>query len=345
MRAALMTSLRRLALPVAISAAWASGCYSPSPSPGAFACSTDFGSICPSGLVCSPQGLCVLLSELDMGHAALDLAGDQSIATVPRTCEQLIAQGAFTHLTPLTLANTAADETHLALDPTGTGRLLFQRGNQLFSAAIDASNPKSVLAPLAVTLTGGPTTLNGGSFTSDGKYWFSGTTGSATSLYSSTPTGNTFAVDAPRAPTASTCAFSDPAFVLGDIKRDLLASYALGGCGGKSYIVQGAADRNLGAFYSALVDTGWASPSFTPSGLTLIVASTDGAPHLYAASRSDLSYQFTGTGRINMTGLGGDGMEDRQLVVSQDCRTLYLSSVRAGGMGGADLYAADILPE
>jgi hypothetical protein len=49
------------------------------------------------------------------------------------------------------------------------------------------------------------------------------------------------------------------------------------------------------------------------------------------------------TGWINMTGLG-DGMEDRQLVVSQDCRTLYLLPVRAGGNGRRRSYAADILP-
>jgi hypothetical protein len=49
---------------------------------------------------------------------------------------------------------------------------LFQRGNQL-SAAIDASNPKSVSAAGSSRLYWGPTTFtNGGSFTSDGKYWF-----------------------------------------------------------------------------------------------------------------------------------------------------------------------------
>jgi len=41
----------------------------------------------------------------------------------------------------------------------------------------------------------------------------------------------------------------------------------------------------------------------------------------------------------------GESVADHQAVVSADCRTIYFSSVRAGGAGGTDLYAADIAAE
>lgn len=321
-------------------------CYRPNPQGGSFTCSVDLGGLCPNGLICSPQGLCVEPRSLDMARVPFDLGGDLRPSVTPRTCEQLVAQGAFANLVPLATANTSDDEGHIALDPSGDGRLLFQRGNQFFVAAFVAGNPKALLAPQAVTLTGGPATLHGGSFTNDGKLWFAGSNGGTTSLYSASPVGDhEFAVDAARAPVTSGCPFSDPVFSTGDASKDLFASYALAGCSGKPYLVQGRADRNIQAFYSGLVDSGWSSPSLSSTGLGLVVASTDGPPRLYAASRSATNTQFSGAGRIGMTGLGGDGIEDRQLVVSADCRTLYLSSVRTGGMGAGDLYAADILPE
>ena len=333
-------------LVIGLATVGAVACYNPNPQPGSFLCSSDLGSLCPNGLTCSPQGVCVRPDTLDLGRSPFDLAGDQSLVVEPRTCEQLVQQGAFTGLVPLTGANTAADEGHIAIDPTGTGRLVFQRGNQLFTAAFMPGNPKAIGTPQAVTLTGGPATLHGGSFTADGKLWFASTDAGNTSLYSGTAVGDhEFTVAAPRSPVTSACAFSDPVFSTFDASKSLFAAYALAGCGGKSYIVQGIADRNIQAFYSGLDDAGWSSPSLTNSGLGLIVASADANPHLFFALRTGTSFQFVGAARISMTGLGGDGLQDRQLVVSADCRTLYLSSVRAGGMGGADLYAADILPE
>jgi hypothetical protein len=328
------------------------GCYRPDPQDGSFRCSPDLGSLCPDGLICSSAGLCVRSLGQDLSGSALDLAADQGGPVGPRSCEERVRSGAFANLVPLMPANTAADEEHLALDPTGTApRLLFQRGSSLFSAAIMTTDPKTIATPQAVTLLMAPTTMppppviHGGSFTIDGKLWFAGTVAGTTSLYAGTPSGATgFTVAAPRAPTATTCAFSDPVFLQGDATFQLYAAYALAGCGGASYVVRGAADRNLGAFYSALPDSGWSAPSLTSSGLLLLVSSTIGGRHLYAAERSDLQYQFTTAGRVPM-GAIGEPIEDRQAVVSNDCRTIYFSSVRAGGAGGADLYAADIAAE
>ena len=124
----------------------------------------------------------------------------------------------------------------------------------------------------------------------------------------------------------------------------MYVGFPLGGCAGDSYVVRGALDRNAGAFYSALPESGWASPSMTTSGLMLLVSSTIGDHRIYGAQRSDFTYQFTSAGRISMSAIG-EAMSDFQAVVSADCRTIYFSSLRAGGAGGADLYAADILPE
>jgi hypothetical protein len=322
------------------------GCYGPNPADGAFKCTPDLGGVCPHGLVCSLQGYCVRDGNPDGGGAPLDLAGDQ--ATVPKvlTCDDRVMAGAFANLTALAPANTSSDEGHIALDPTGSApRLVFQRGNQFFTANISNSNRKQIDTPQLVTLTGGPTTLQGGSFTTDGKLWFAGTdAGGATGLYAGTPSGVTaFTVAAPRAPIASGCAFTDPVFMQGDSTFQMYAAFPLAGCGSDSYVVRGALDRNAGAFYSALPESGWASPSMTSSGLMLLVSSTI-EHRIYGATRSDFTYQFKSAGRIPMSAIG-ESVSDFQAVVSADCLTIYFSSVRAGGAGGADLYAADILPE
>jgi hypothetical protein len=322
---------------------FAASCYRPEPAPGSFRCSPDLGGLCPSGLLCSHEGVCVRAGDIDMGSLPLDLAGDQSALPFARTCDDQLQAGAFTNLTPLSAANTPADEEHLALDPSTTApRLLFQRGNQLFAAAISTSDPKSISAPQVVTLTGGPATLNGGSFGSDGTLWLSGTDVGGTGLYAGTSTGlASFTMNGPQAPISATCAFSDP-FVQHHFGiSPMYAAFPLAGCSGASYVVSGAVGRNLAAFYSALPDSSWAAPSLSPSTLTLLVSSTGADRHLYAAPRSDPQYQFGGTSRVYMPALG-EATEDRQAVVSADCHTIYFSSVRSGGAGGADLYAADI---
>jgi hypothetical protein len=331
----------------ALGVALGQGCYRPQPADSAFTCSPDLGGLCPAGLVCSPQGFCVQTITHDGGATALDLSGDQ--ATVPhlRSCDERVQAGAFSNLTPLSPANTAADEEHIALDPSMTApRLFFQRGNSLFCASISTSDPKSISAPVSVTLTGGPANLHGGSFTTDGKFWFSGSDSTGAGLYAGTPSGSaTFTVAAARQPISTGCPYSDPWFMQGDSTFQLYAGFPLAGCSGDSYVVRGALDRNAGAFYSALPESGWAAPSMTSSGLLLIVSSTIGGRHLYAASRTDFQYLFASAGRIDLSGSIGEAIEDRQAVVSSDCKTIYFSSVRTGGAGGADLYAADIAAE
>ena len=343
MRAWIVSALGVTAIAVAV----AQGCYRPDPVDGSFRCSPDLGGMCPSGFVCNLDGLCVHHAGTDGGGAPLDLSGDQATAPHVRSCDEKVAAGAFSNLTALTAANTAADEEHLALDPTGTApRLVFQRGNQLFTAAISSTNAKSISAPQAVVLTGGPATLHGSSFTTDGKLWIAGTDGSGnTGLYAGTPGGAAaFTVAAARQPIASGCAISDPWFMQGDATFQLYAGFPLGGCGGDSYVVRGALDRDAGAFFSALPESGWAAPSMTSTGLLLLVSSTVGGRHLYAATRTDFQFLFASASRIDMSAIG-EAMEDRQAVVSADCGTIYFSSVRAGGAGGADLYAADIAAE
>ena len=332
-----------LLLGLVVAVAANSGCYGPSTPDGAFTCSPDLGGACPAGLQCSPGGICVHALGKDMNGNPLDLAGDQAQPKLVRTCDDKILAGAFTGFTALTALNTAADEQHLALDITAAApRLLFQRGNQVFASTISTSAPTTVAAPQAVTLTGGPAAISGGTFTTDGHYWFAGTAGGVTGLYEGTPSGATsFAVAAPRAPSGAVCPFSDPFFMQGDSTFQMYLGYPLGGCGGQSFVVRSALDRNVGAFYSALPDPGWTAPSMTPSGLMLIVSSTLGGRHLYASRRDDFQFQFTTAARIPMTAVG-ESSEDRQAVVNADCSAIYFSSVRTGGAGGADLYAATI---
>jgi hypothetical protein len=321
-------------------------CYRPEPSDGSFKCSLDLGGLCPGGFICSPAGLCVQTSVHDMGGAPLDLAGDQASAPVVRSCDDKIVAGAFSNFTALTALNTSADEEHLALDPSKTApRLVFVRGNQVYAAAISTSDPKSVSAPQAVTVTGGPTTITGVNITKDGVLWLSGTTASMTGLYGAIASDTTtYAAAAPRAPIAAGCAYSDPFFMQGDSTLELYAAFPLAGCSGASYIVRGGLDINAGAFYSALGQSGWAAPTMTGSGLLLLVSSTGTDRHLWAATRSSLQYQFGSPSPIDMSSVGA-GMEDRQALVNADCTTIYFSSVRTGGAGGADLYAADIAAE
>ena len=318
------------------------GCYAPHPSDGSFSCSVDFGNACPPGYTCK-SSLCVKPGTSDMSTAGLDLAVSGDLSPGPRTCDQRLQAGGFANLVGLSALNTSSDESHLAFDGKGK-RLVFARGNQLYGASL-AGGLRSPAAPVALTITGGPTTLTGGSFTTDGTYWFTGTTGGVTSLYKGSPTSTTgFTAVAQARPTTSDCAFSDPSFETGDATAGFFASYALAGCNGQSYVVRGANGRESGTFYSALADASYISPSLSPSALTLFAASVKGAPRLYVSGRSGLDYQFGSTGNLPMGNIG-QGIEDRQLIVSDDCSTVYLVSVRSGGTGLADLYAADVAAE
>lgn len=342
MRAALVSSTLGLLGLSVLGLLATGGCYQPRPSDGSFSCSPDFGNACPSGYTCKAM-LCVKPGESDLGNSSLDLASDADLAVGPRTCDQRLQQGAFSNLTELKNLDTAADESHLAFDDKDK-RLLFQRGNTLFGASL-SGGLRSPGTPVALTVTGGPTTLMGGSVTIDGSYWFSGTTAGVTSLYKGTPTGATgFTAVAQTRPTTTGCAFSDPTFEQGLATGGLFASYALAGCNGDSYVVHGANGLESGTFYSAFSDSGYISPSLSPSSLTIFASSVKGAPRLYVSGRSDLVYQFGSTGTLPLAGIGA-GTEDRQMIVSTDCSTVYLVSVRAGGTGGADIYAADVAAE
>lgn len=334
MRAALVVS--------ALAASALSGCYTPHPSDGSFSCSVDLGNACPPGYTCK-SNLCVKPGTSDMSTAGLDLAVSGDLSPGPRTCDQRLQEAGFSNLKALGTLNSSADEAHVAFDGKGK-RLVFVRGGQLYGASL-TGGLTAPEAPVVLTVTGGPTTLTGGSFTTDGTYWFTGTTAGVTSLFKGTPTGTTgFSAVAQARPTTSDCAFSDPSFEKGDATQGLFASYALAGCNGQSYVVRGANGLESGTFYSALGDASYISPSLSPTGLTLFAASVKGAPRLYVSGRSDLVYQFGSTGNLPMGSIG-QGTEDRQIVVSNDCSTVYLVSVRAGGAGLGDIYAADVATE
>ncbi len=340
-----MTRLAAYALIAAL--ATTAACYRPETPESAFRCSPDLGGLCPGGMICSTAGLCITPGSVDMGKAPLDLAGDQASGPFERTCDDRVRQGAFTGLVALSAVNTTSDEAHLAYDATSGGhRLVFVRNGQLFSAPIASNDGKAVSAPVAVALSGAPPglQLRGGSFGSDGKYWFAGTVGGTTSLYAATRVdATTFTVAAAQAPVATSCAFSDPFLTQGDVELELYIGYPLAGCAGPRYVATGAVSRNIAAFYSSLPESGWAAPSMTTSGLLLLTSSTLDH-HLYAAERSGLEFQFANANRIPMTAIG-EATEDRQAVVSADCTTIYFSSVRPGSVGGADLYAATIAAE
>ena len=322
-------------------------CYNPSPKPGSFLCDFDAGGLCPSGLICNKAGVCEAPgAQGDMVFTEFDIAMPPDMSHGKRTCDQIVQAGAFSNLTELKSLNTAGDESHLAFDPVGK-QLLFQRGSSLFASSL-AGGYLSPAAPTALTIGGAPATLNGGSFTTDGHYWFSGTSGSSTSLYDGAPGGGTFTATL-HTPTSTTCPFFDPAFVSqtppSSTTNDLLVSFPLNGCSGASYVVRGAKDLNMGAFYSGLTTPGWQSASTTSSGLTLIVASTASAsakPQLYTSSRSDTIYQFNTPGALDMSAIGGPSTEDRQMILSDDCSVAYFISVRTGGTGGADIWAAEL---
>ncbi len=123
---------------------------------------------------------------------------------------------------------------------------------------------------------------------------------------------------------------------------EMYAAYPLAGCSGPSYAVLGAEGRNIGGFVSALPNSGWQATSLTPTGNGLIVSSVATPRTLSIGQRSGVGFQFNGSQPIPMDAIGAS-TEDYQAVVSSDCSTIYFSSVRTGGKGGADIYAAEIV--
>jgi hypothetical protein len=331
-----MRSLGALALALA-------GCYSPHPVEGGFRCEVDQGLLCPDGLVCDrASGLCVKRhSSEDSGVTAIDFSSDAGLPLATRSCDDRVRAGAFSGLTNLSAANTSQAETSLSLTPDGK-RLYFLRAGALYTAAIDNANPKALSAVSAVTVSGGPDALNGGSFAKDGSYWFSGTKAGATRLYSGTLTSPTdLMVSATTHLPQAACPFFDPVFSGNDPAGELYVSYPLTGCGQASYVAEGAADKNLGAFFSALMAPGYRGQSLVPGGLTLLVSSSVSGRLAYA-QRPSTDAQWTGPDPVPLDGLGAPSGADYQEVVNPGCTTLYLVADRAGGQGAADLWAADI---
>jgi hypothetical protein len=322
------------------------GCYSPHPVEGGFRCEVDQGLLCPEGLVCNrASGLCVTpQSSTDAGVNAIDFSLDAGIPLSPRSCDDRVRAGAFSNLTNLSVANTNQAETSLSLTPDGK-RLYFLRAGALYTAAIDDADHKALTGVAAVTVTGGPDALNGGTIATDGSYWFSGTKAGTTRLYSGALTSPSALMvsSTTHLPQATACAFFDPVFAAHDPAGELYLTYPLTGCGQASYIAEGAADKNLGAFFSALMGPGYRGPSLLPSGLTLLVTSTDSGRLAYS-ERPSLDVQWTGPNPVPLDALGAPSGGDVQAVVSPGCTTLYLVADRAGGQGATDLWAADISP-
>jgi hypothetical protein len=330
--------------PLVVVALLAAGCYNPDPADGAFTCIIDTNYICPDGLSCDIQrGICVHRGENDLASVDLSTPFDMEYVAMPRSCDDRVTHGGFANLTNLGAVNSADNESSLTLSSDGS-RIYFLSGSPatLYTATV---NGKSAGARAAVTLAGAPGPLNGGSLTSDGKYWFSSTVGAATALYSATPSSPTsFTVGAASEPTAA-CPFYDPVFLDGDVTKSLFLSYPIRGCGGDSYVAVDKLGQHINLFWGVTSIAGVASPSLLPGGLTLLFSTTTTPRGLYFAARNTVDNdEFNTSGALFLGPLGlPSGSGDWQAVVAPDCNTLYLVAERPGGHGGTDLWAADIL--
>jgi hypothetical protein len=334
--------LRRAQGVLLVAALAAPGCYAPHPADGAFRCAVDLGRLCPTGLSCDvASGLCVRPSTaIDMGYGSVDFSADAGLPLVPQSCDDRVRAGALSGLTNLTAANSAQAESALALSGDGK-RMYFLRAGALYTATIDPASPKAVGAVTPVTVAGFDS-LNGGTVATDGSYWFSGTKGNVTRLYSGTLSAGALTVSATSHAPQGMCVFSGPVFLGGDPTSELYLAYPLAGCSQPaSYVAVGLTDRNIGAFVSALMLPGYRAPSLLTGGRTLLVSTSD-TRRLAWAERPDANAQWTGPHALPLDGLGVPSGGDDQAVVSPDCKTLYLVADRAGGLGGTDLWAADI---
>ena len=321
-------------------------CFNPNPADGAFTCTADNDFLCPEGLACNrATGLCVKTVNNDGGGRDALPNFDGTPFVGPRTCAERVQQGAFSGLVPMTTLNTGADERSIALSPDGS-QIYYQTTGGLMTATL---NKKSAGAPSLVTLTNftGVGELHGGSFTSDGSYWFAGSIGGTTSLYQGHKVSTTsFTVDLTNdkhSPSVTDCAFLEPTFLGQMANSELYLSYQLNSGGvcdsAKNFIVQGGADKNMGTFYGAFNGLGYRAP-FLVSDTTMVMGTTSASPSLYYTTRASSDVQWTTAVPVPMGSIGA--AKDLQAVVSNDCSVLYLVSNRAGGTGGLDLWAADI---
>jgi hypothetical protein len=328
---------------VVAAAALAVACYNPSIRDGAFQCTQDEGFLCPTGLTCDRStGLCVQHLSTDAGVGDALPRFDFSGPPAPRSCDERVIAGAFSHLTTVHLDANIGHS--LALSPDGA-QLYWYDGAGTFTTAAVGSDKKTIGAPAAVALSGAPTTINGGSFAADGSYWFAGFLSPSWSLYQATRTNaTTFTVGAAHLPTSG-CAFQDPAFgaKVGSTS-ELYVSAPLGvsGCGtaADDFIAQGTADKQMGAFYGAFPGRGYSSPFVLPGGSTLLAAATqNGTSRLVYTTRASTDVQWASTSALPLGGADTTSPNDLAAVVSPDCSTFYFIGKRPQGTG---IFAADI---
>jgi hypothetical protein len=327
---------------IALAALLVAGCYDPNPQDGAFRCSVDAGSVCPDGLTCEAStGLCVRFHPHDdMGGLALGPRFDLSGGLGPNSCDDRVRVAGFSNLTNLAEANTADDETAIALTLDGK-RLYFLSAGKLTTVEV---NGKSATNRADVTLNNAPATLYGGSFASDGNYWLAGNSGNggAQLVPAKVTSATVLDVSATAHQPMTLCPFTGPAFVDGDATKELYVSYPLAGCGMAPMIAVGTVDKNMGAFVGVVAATNLRAPSLVPGGLTLIASSGDTHPRLFFAERPSKDVQWSGPTPLPLGTIGLPSGGDVQAVVDATCSTLYLVADRAGGKGGTDLWAADI---
>ena len=329
----------------------AGGCDS-TPPDGAFTCIASEGYVCPAGQSCDiASGLCYRHAPEDMAITDATITFDFTAQPLMRTCDQLVQQGAFSNLTNLGAVNSAGDEHSLALSLDGT-QIYFLDGSGALQTSKLSADGHHAPAATAVTLTGAPTTLNGGSLATDGSYWFSGTNAGVTSLFQATKQSvSSFTVGAAQLPmqgpptNQSSCAFTDPALTDGDSKLDLYVAFPLAGCSQPSMIAQGFVGKTLGTFVGTVAPQGFQAPGVVKGGLTVLMSNTGSGARLYYAQRPSTDVTFTGPTPLPLGAIGAPSGRDVQAVVNQSCSLLYLVAERAGGHGGLDLWAADIAPQ
>jgi hypothetical protein len=325
------------------------GCYDPHPQDGAFKCDDANGFLCPMGLSCDrSSGLCVHHpSLLDMSNSPITFDNDASVTPPARTCGQRVAAGAIAGLTNLGAnVNSGGDEGGLAVSNDGT-RIYYFSGATLMTAPLTSA--KQAGAATAVTVNG-VNPVYGISFGSDGSLYVSGVAAGVNQIFKlhmDSPTQATL-VDTTKdahLPIGG-CAITDLALTGGDPTKPIYLGYPLAGCsmpdGRGSYIAQGSLDTQMGTFLTAVPVSGYRSPFVLPDGMTLLFASVGSSARLFTAVRPDTDSLWTGPDSLPLSSVGGNGNRDAQAVVSPDCKTLYISSDRAGGKGGLDLWAADI---
>jgi hypothetical protein len=327
--------------PLAVIAVLA-GCFNPNPADKSFRCDQANGFLCPQGLHCDEvQGLCVrVIPPKDMGFPDMALNLDGSVTPPERSCGDRVKAGALSGLTNLGSVNGAGDESAVTVTNDGK-RIYYLSGGNLMTAPL--TNAKTAGTPEMVTLNG-LSSVYGTAFAADGTLYIAGSTGNANQIYKmmlAAPDQATL-VDA-HLP-AGLCPITGLSFIDGDITGDLYVAYPLAGCADSrgSFVAQGTLDKQMGTFVAAVSSFGYQEPFAVTEGTVMLMASPGSAARLYYAERPDTDALWTGPISLPLGGIGGVGKRDARAVVSADCKTLYLSSERAGGKGGLDLWAADI---